>query len=83
LRDRLTDPEANARVRRFVAIADEVGCTAAQLALAWTASNPHVSTVLTGATRVEQVYENLGALEVMAALTPERREAIEGIFPLE
>jgi aryl-alcohol dehydrogenase-like predicted oxidoreductase len=70
-------------VRRFIAVADEVGCTAAQLALAWTASNPNVSTVLTGASRVEQVFENLQALDVMAQLTPERRAAIEEIFPIE
>ena len=36
-------------------IADELGCTFAQLALAWCAKNPHVSTVITGATKVEQV----------------------------
>jgi voltage-dependent potassium channel beta subunit len=83
LRDQLTNPEANARVRRFIAVADEVGCTAAQLALAWTASNPNVSTVLTGASRVEQVFENLQAVDVMAQLTPERRAAIEEIFPIE
>ena len=82
LRETLTDPEANAKVRRFVAIAAEVGCTPAQLALAWTASNPHVSTVITGASRVEQVQENLQALDVLAALTPERMAQIEEIFPL-
>lgn len=82
LRNQLTDPGANARVKRFVAVATEVGCTPAQLALAWVASNPNVSTVLTGASRVEQVHENLGALEVIDELTPERRSAIAEIFPM-
>lgn len=83
LRDKLADPAANARVGRFVEVAADVGCTPAQLALAWAASNPNVSTVITGASRVEQVHENLAALEVMEALTPEVREAIEEIFPIE
>jgi voltage-dependent potassium channel beta subunit len=82
MRDRLTSEEANAKVRRFVAIADDIGCTAAQLALAWTASNPNVSTVMTGASRVEQVHENMQALDVMSDLTDERRAAIEEIFAI-
>jgi len=80
LRDTLTDEAANAKVREFKAIADDIGCTAAQLALAWTASNPDVSTVITGASRVEQVGENMAALDVMAELTDERKAQIEGIF---
>lgn len=83
LRDALTDAAANERVRRFVAIAGDIGCTPAQLALAWTASNPHVSTVMTGASRVEQVVENMEALSVLEALTTEDRAAIEEIFPIE
>jgi aryl-alcohol dehydrogenase-like predicted oxidoreductase len=51
-------------------LANELGATPAQLALAWCAANPHVSTVLTGATRVEQVYENVRALEFVEQLTP-------------
>jgi voltage-dependent potassium channel beta subunit len=82
LRDQLTSEEANAQVRRFVEIADGIGCTAAQLALAWTASNPNVSTVMTGASRVEQVHENMEALEVISALTDDRRAAIDEIFPI-
>ncbi len=52
-------------------LAAELGATPAQLALAWCAANPHVSTVLTGATRVEQVYENVKALDFVDQLTPE------------
>ena len=80
LRDHLTNPEANEKVRSFMAIADDIGCTPAQLAIAWTASNPDVSTVILGASRVEQVHENLKSLELLDALTPERKEAIDAIF---
>jgi len=68
LRDALTDPAANEKVRNLKAIADELGCELAQLALAWCAKNPHVSTVITGASRAEQVRENLGALDVLERL---------------
>ncbi len=50
-------------------MANELGCTLAQLAIAWCAKNPHVSTVITGASRVEQVHENLAALDVVPKLT--------------
>jgi voltage-dependent potassium channel beta subunit len=80
LREQLTDDGANVKVRQLKKIADDIGCTLAQLALAWTASNPNVSTVITGASRVEQVHENMEALDVMTELTEERIEAIEAIF---
>ena len=69
IKERVTDPDATARVRRLAAVADELGCTLAQLAIAWCASNPHVSTVITGASRVEQVQQNMGALDVLPLLT--------------
>ncbi|HUZ20473.1 MAG TPA: aldo/keto reductase [Acidimicrobiales bacterium] len=68
LRAQLVDPAANAKVARLKVIADELGCSLAQLAIAWCAANPVVSTVITGASRVEQVEENLAALEVLARL---------------
>ncbi|MDQ6856538.1 MAG: aldo/keto reductase [Candidatus Dormibacteraeota bacterium] len=80
LRDSLTDPEANRRVRALKAVADELGVSLAQLSIAWCASNPHVSTVITGASRVEQVRENLGALDALARLTPDVRARIDTIF---
>jgi len=67
----LTDAEANAKVRRLKAISDELGCTLAQLAIAWCAANPRVSSVITGASRVSQVHENLKAAEVIPLLTPD------------
>ncbi len=68
LEDRLTDEEANDKVRRLQPIAEDLGCTLAQLSLAWCAANPNVSTVITGASRVEQVRENMGAVDVLEDL---------------
>ncbi|OWY62533.1 aldo/keto reductase, partial [cyanobacterium TDX16] len=50
---------------------DELGCTLSQLSIAWCAKNPNVSTVITGASTVAQVEENMGALEVMPKLDAE------------
>jgi voltage-dependent potassium channel beta subunit len=68
LRRALTNEKGNAKVRQLKAIADDLGCTLAQLALAWCAHNPHVSTVITGASRPSQVVENMAALEVLERL---------------
>jgi voltage-dependent potassium channel beta subunit len=55
----------------LASIAKELSATPAQLALAWCASNPRVSSVITGASRPEQVRENMKALEVIPRLTPD------------
>jgi voltage-dependent potassium channel beta subunit len=68
LRDQVTDPARNDKVRRLGTVADDLGCSVGQLAVAWCARNPHVSTVITGASRVEQVEENLAALDVLEHL---------------
>jgi voltage-dependent potassium channel beta subunit len=73
----VTAADANDRVRRLVPIAEELGCTLAQLAIAWCAANPRVSTVITGASRVEQVRENMGALDVLERLDDELLGRIE------
>ncbi|MCK5376303.1 MAG: aldo/keto reductase, partial [Acidobacteria bacterium] len=67
------------RVRRLAAVAADLGCSMAQLALAWCLANPRVSTVITGASRLEQVQENMAAMEVAERLTPEVLEGIEEI----
>jgi len=71
LAERLTDPARIAIVRRLAPIADDLGCTLAQLALAWCLVNPDVSTVITGASRVAQLHENLKALDVVDRLAPD------------
>jgi voltage-dependent potassium channel beta subunit len=69
LRDEITSPSRNEGVRRLQAVADELHCSLAELAIAWCARNPHVSTVITGASSVAQVHQNLKALEVLPKLT--------------
>ena len=81
LSDRLTDEQANAKVRELKDVADDLDCSLAQLSIAWCASNENVSTVITGASRVEQIHDNMGALEVIPKLTPEVHERIDAIFP--
>ncbi len=71
LKEQVLTEDATRKVRALAPIAAELGLTLAQLALAWCLTNPHVSTVITGATRKEQVVENLGALDAVAKLTPE------------
>nr|WP_229022929.1 aldo/keto reductase [Actinomarinicola tropica] len=80
LRDLVTDPDRNAVVRDLLPIAERLGATMSQLAIAWCAANPRVSTVITGASRVEQVEENLGALDVLAQLTPEVMDEIRTVL---
>jgi voltage-dependent potassium channel beta subunit len=83
LHDRLTDQESLARVQALEPIAKELGCTLSQLALAWCLKNPFVSTVITGASRVEQVHENMKAAEVTPKLTPEILERMDAIFEIK
>jgi voltage-dependent potassium channel beta subunit len=68
LRDSIESPEGRAdlrRVERLLPIAKEVGVSPAQFAIAWCLKNPHVSTVMLGATRISQLEENLTALDVV------------------
>ena len=77
LREGLTHPAKNEAVGRLEPIAAELGCTLAQLAIAWVARNPHVSSVITGASRRDQLAANLGALAVLDRLTPELMARID------
>jgi voltage-dependent potassium channel beta subunit len=79
LRASLTDPDRNAKVRQLATIARELDCTLSQLALAWCAANPNVSTVITGASRADQVRENLGALDVLPRLDADVLARIDDI----
>eukprot|EP00882_Tetradesmus_deserticola_P006327 GHRQ01006656.1.p1 GENE.GHRQ01006656.1~~GHRQ01006656.1.p1 ORF type:complete len:325 (+),score=118.04 GHRQ01006656.1:261-1235(+) len=66
-------------VDKLKPIAEQLGCTLAQLALAWCLKNPHVSTVITGSTRVEQVKENMEAIKVVRKITDELLKKIHDI----
>lgn len=69
LRGRFTDSETKSKVRKLKDVADDLGCSLAQLSIAWCARNPNVSTVILGASRASQLEENLGALGVLPRLT--------------
>jgi voltage-dependent potassium channel beta subunit len=77
LAGRLTDAEKIEQVEKLRPIADRLDCSMAQLSLAWCTLNPNVSTVITGASKVEQVVQNFEALDVIPMLTPEVAEEID------
>jgi voltage-dependent potassium channel beta subunit len=86
LREEYESEEGQDRVRKVEQlrpIAEELGCSLAQLALAWCLKNPNVSTVITGASRPEQVTENMQALDVVERLTPAVLERIETVLDNE
>jgi len=80
LAEQLSDPEKISRVRALASIADDMGATLAQFSLAWCLQNKHVSSVITGASRVEQVHENMRALHYMDQFSPEVMQAVAEIF---
>jgi voltage-dependent potassium channel beta subunit len=77
LAKRLTDPKIIAKVENLRPIADELGCTIAQLSLAWCAKNPNVSSVITGASRASQVVENFQAMDVIGRLDEDVLQRID------
>ncbi|KAI9610756.1 hypothetical protein KEM48_004785 [Puccinia striiformis f. sp. tritici PST-130] len=81
---RFQSPEGRAEIEKVKKLTqfakDKLGCSVGQLALAWAASHNHVSTVILGATKPEQLKENFGALQIIDKLTPEIKEEIESIM---
>ncbi|NDP37450.1 MAG: aldo/keto reductase [Rhodoferax sp.] len=67
----LTDTAKNSAVAQLTAIAADLSCSLSQMAIAWAAHNPRVSTVITGASKISQLHDNLGAVNVIPKLTPE------------
>jgi voltage-dependent potassium channel beta subunit len=83
LRKRLTGEEAQENIKKVIQlekVAGDLGCSTAQLALAWCLLNPNVSTVITGASKASQLEENLKALDILPQLTPDVVESIEEIL---
>lgn len=68
------------KVKKLTKIAERLGGNTSQLALAWAASNPNVSTVILGATKIEQIDDNIKALALLDKLTPEVKEEIEAVL---
>ena len=83
LESHLTDSDKLARVRALEPIAREMGASLAQFSLAWCLQNPFVSTVITGASRVEQVHENLKASDFVDRFTSEMMTEIDEIFGIQ
>lgn len=80
LHKRMMDAGSLGKVRQLKMIAEKVGCTLPQLAIAWVLKNPNVSTVITGASRVEQLRENMAAGEVVTKLTPDILKGIDEVL---
>ncbi len=80
MKERAKDQVKIEASRKLAALADDLGITEAQLSLAWILKNPHVSTVITGASKVSQVHENMKAIDAKEKLTDEVMEKIEDIF---
>ena len=83
LHEAVTDKEKMDKVRALQPIAEELRCTLAQLSLAWVLKNPNVSTAITGASRVEQLHENLKAAEITSKLTPDVLARIDAVFGVD
>ncbi len=80
LRTEVFKPENITLVKELQPVARELGCTMAQLALAWARKNENVTTVITGATLPEQVEENMKSLEFVSALSVDVMKRIDAIL---
>jgi len=80
IKEYIITPQNIEKVKQLEPVAKSLGCSPAQLALAWCLKNPNVSTVITGATRPEQVIENVNAEEVVEKLDQPTMEKIDGIL---
>jgi aryl-alcohol dehydrogenase-like predicted oxidoreductase len=80
LKEYILTPQNLETVRKLKPIAAELNCSMAQLGLAWCLKNPNVSTVITGASRAEQVVENMKSVEVASKLDSDVIDRIEGVL---
>lgn len=79
MQEQLLDTARNAIVGKLAGVAKELNCSTAQLAIAWCLKNPRVSSVITGASRLAQVSENMKALEIASRLTPDVMTRVQEI----
>lgn len=80
MKDSILTPANLKKTRKLARIADDLGVPLAALAIAWCLKNPNVSTVITGASKVEQLHENFKALEVVPKLTKSVMDKIEKVL---
>jgi aryl-alcohol dehydrogenase-like predicted oxidoreductase len=86
LKDRVLREEKLAKVKALASLANDLGVSMSKLSIAWCLKNPHVSTVILGASKTSQLTENLTAFEVVPMLTEEvmnRIDAIMGNKPVQ
>jgi voltage-dependent potassium channel beta subunit len=79
LKDRLMGEDKLRKVKKLSELAAKLGVTTAGLSIAWCISNPHVTTAILGATKKQQLLDNLKAIDVMEKLTPDVLDKIEKI----
>jgi voltage-dependent potassium channel beta subunit len=79
LREHFVDQDALDKIKKLQPIADGIGASLTHMSLAWCLKNKNVSTVILGASRVEQLRENLKAIEVVEKMTPEVMTAIDNV----
>ncbi len=83
LRERVESPEGQANVRKAIeleGVARELGVPLAQMAIAWCLNNPHVSTVILGASNARQLAQNLASLDQVPRMTDDVLEKIEAVL---
>ena len=80
LKDRWMAEDKLSKVKQLGALADEMNTSLASLSIAWCVANPNVTTAILGATKKEQLEENLKALDVLPRLTPEVLQRIDDII---
>jgi len=76
----IEDQKRKEKIRKFVTFAKDLQVTPAQLAIAWCSKNPNVSTVITGASNINQLHENMKALEVYSKLDQPLLADLDSIF---
>ena len=80
LQKSVTNTERIEKAKQLAPLASDLGATMSQMAIAWCLKNPYLSSVILGASRAEQLQENLGAQDIIAKLTPDVMERIENIL---
>ena len=80
LKDLCLQEEKIAKLKKLIKLAEELGVSLPSMAIAWTIANPHVTTAILGASKAEQLKENLKAMDVLPMLTPEILSQIEHIL---
>jgi aryl-alcohol dehydrogenase-like predicted oxidoreductase len=80
MKKRVQDEKKLAVTRQLAKVADDLGVSLAQMSLAWLLKNPNVSTVITGASKLSQIEENMKAIEIKDQLTDDVMERIDQII---